>query len=417
MPKIELKRLIDYGHDTIINDKESAIVGTDTMHPIKIDNEMVWTESKSISSKVGNYNKLNGFISQQYADELLIGREQCFTGKNSFKLDKKCNSVLGYCVEYYSKYVVYGESYLYPYIDKAKRESKSDEINPSVLVRACMLKYKAMMVRSFGKSMSKIIKSMSITTLLQEKYQYFVSLVISLGTQTAKYVMSTLYADRPALDNVDPNLSIRHICGLADYITTDTILDVKVRNNIDDKCVRQVLGYHYLSTRRSDLNIKRVIVYDAVSNKSVVINITDKNCNRDVFGTISKDIVSYTSAKDDKKLKSHQMDRKKVLEKRRREREYFLNASTEEQSRILKEKRRKEFEKISQQYPIGSAVIHRNLNKRGGLGHGIIESYSDDLESVYVKFDNDDKCSAFPTKGTFERYLFLDTDNKDKEGD
>ena len=111
------------------------------------------------------------------------------------------------------------------------------------------------------------------------------------------------------------------------------------------------------------------------------------------------------------------MDRKKVLEKRRREREYFLNASTEEQSRILKEKRRKEFEKISQQYPIGSAVIHRNLNKRGGLGHGIIESYSDDLESVYVKFDNDDKCSAFPTKGTFERYLFLDTDNKDKEGD
>lgn len=277
----ELKRRIAYGHDVIINDKESAVIGTDMMHPIKVNNSMIWTEARGITSKAGSYNKLNGFISKQYAEELCEGKKQCFTGKNNFKLDKKCNSVLGYCVEYYSKYVVYGEDYLYPYIDRAKKESKTDTINPSIIVRACMLKYRAMMIRSFGKAMSKIIKSMSITALLQAKYQYFVSLVVSLGTQTAKYVMNTLYVDRHALDNVDPDLSIRHICGLADYITTDTILDIKVRNNIDEKCVRQVLGYHYLSTKRSDLNIKRVIVYDAVSNRSVDIKITDKNiCNK-----------------------------------------------------------------------------------------------------------------------------------------
>ena len=62
---------------------------------------------------------------------------------------------------------------------------------------------------------------------------------------------------------------------MADYITANTILDVKVRNYIDEKCIRQVLAYHYLSTKRSDLNIKRVIVYDATSDRAVEVNIQE----------------------------------------------------------------------------------------------------------------------------------------------
>ena len=66
--------------------------------------------------------------------------------------------------------------------------------------------------------------------------------------------------------------------------TLDTILDVKVRNNIDERCIRQVLAYHYLSTKRSDLHINRVIVYDAVSDKAVVIKISEDNLNnKNVF--------------------------------------------------------------------------------------------------------------------------------------
>ena len=44
--------------------------------------------------------------------------------------------------------------------------------------------------------------------------------------------------------------------------------------------IRQVLAYHYLSTKRSDLNIKRVIVYDATSGKSITVNIDPKNYNK-----------------------------------------------------------------------------------------------------------------------------------------
>ena len=86
-----------------------------------------------------------------------------------------------------------------------------------------------------------------------------------------------LYSERKAINNVDPNLSIQHINGLADYITEDTILDVKVRNNIDERCIRQVLAYHYLSTKRSDLHINRLIIYDATSDRAVTIMISADN--------------------------------------------------------------------------------------------------------------------------------------------
>ena len=138
-----------------------------------------------------------------------------------------------------------------------------------------MLKYREMMVRCFGSGVNKIIQSISASELVRDNYTEFIKLIIELGTKTAEYVKNTLYDGVAPKNDVDPDLSIRHITGLADYITQDTILDVKVRNNIDEVCVRQVLGYHYLSTKRSDLNIKRLIIYDAVSGRSVVVvNVT-----------------------------------------------------------------------------------------------------------------------------------------------
>ena len=268
-------------YDKVVNDKESAIVGVDLMRQIKTDNnEIIWTESRSVSSKVGTYNKFNAFLSNKYCDELLEASTQYVRGKNNFNLDRRCNSVIGYCVEYYSKYLIYGEEYLQSYIKKAQHESQTDTVNDGIIIRACMLKYKENMIRCFGSGMSKIIRGISASQLIKKQYSYFVSLVVDLGIKTAKFVQTLLYSSRDAINDIDDNLTIRHIAGLADYITEDTILDIKVRNNIDENCIRQVLAYHYLSTKRTDLHIKRVIVYDAVSDKSVIVNITDKNLVR-----------------------------------------------------------------------------------------------------------------------------------------
>lgn len=265
----------------VVNDRESAIIGTDIMRQIRLnDSEVVWTESKAVSSKIGNYNKFNLFLSRKYAEELLQAKDHYFYGKNTFNLDKRLNSMIGYCVEYYSKYIVYGEAYLSEYIDQVKEEARVKYVDKYIIIRACMLKYKEMMTRCFGIGVSKFIKGIPISKLSNRDYEYFVELIVKLGEKTARFVMDTLYKGIVPVDDIDANLSIDHIEGLADYITEDTILDVKVRNNIDEKCIRQVLAYHYLSTKRSDLCIKHVIVYDAVSGMSITINITDENIKK-----------------------------------------------------------------------------------------------------------------------------------------
>ena len=273
----KLQANIQPEHRSVFIDRDSAIIGTDSMRQIRGEDGSYWFESRAITAKIGSYTKLDRYISKQYKTELEYARSQCFTGKNNFTFEKRCNNVIGYCVEYYSKYLLYGPEYLYPYIDKARSEGLRLVECREVIIRACMLKYKALMTVSFGKEVAKIIPTISAEQLLKYEYGDFVNLVIELGQRTANYVKSTLYSNREPADDTDPNLSVLHISGLADYITPDTILDVKVRNNIDEKCVRQVLAYHYLSTKRSDLNIKRVIVYDASSDRAVVVPIEPNN--------------------------------------------------------------------------------------------------------------------------------------------
>lgn len=259
----------------IYNDRESAIIGVDLMQQNKINETFVWSESKAVTSKIGNYNKLNSFISTRYADELKHAKIHYFNGKLSLGLNKRCHSMLGYCVEYYSKWLLYGDPYLGSFIKQAMKEAATNTPDDLVIIRACMFKYKALMVQCFGTPMKKIIKTMSVEQLEKREHDTFVKLIMWLGLKTANYVKSALYSEIPISNNIDPNLSIRHIAGLADYITKDTILDVKVRNTIDENCVRQVLAYHYLSTKRSDLDIKQVIIYDAISDRSIIIPIGD----------------------------------------------------------------------------------------------------------------------------------------------
>ena len=179
--------------------------------------------------------------------------------------------------------MLFGRVYLVEYINTVEKEAykqniiidTNKELPDFFIIRACILKYKQLMARCFGKNVTKVIKSATIEYLSEN--EYFVNLVVELGRRTASYVKEALYKGVEPKDNVDPNLAIQHISGLADFITRDTILDVKVRNYIDEKSVRQVLAYHYLSTKRSDLQIKRVIVYDAVSDKAISIDIANNN--------------------------------------------------------------------------------------------------------------------------------------------
>lgn len=301
--KAELIKLLRisqrHSYNYIYNDHLVATIGVDNFKAVKNENnEVLWIEDETITSNIKSYTKLNRYIAEKYKNELSIIRNVLFLGKNQFALNNKCNSMLGYCVEYYSKYKVYGTAYLGEFISQALYESQSQSVNSKsiinkynltdkvqaltetsdeIIIRACLLKYKNEIALCYGNKASMKITTASVFTLLRTNYEDFIRLVITLGTKTAHFVKKTLYPNKEAQDNVRPELKTKHIVGLADYITEDTLLDIKVTNTIDETYIKQVLAYHYLSTMRSDLHIKRVIVYDATSGRSVTVNITPEN--------------------------------------------------------------------------------------------------------------------------------------------
>lgn len=273
----------------VCNDAELAIVGCENFRLTK-DGE--WTQSRSMASKVNISSKFGQFISAKYTEEI-----KCFTenkslykkktivdeSKDSYKLkelDTKCNSCLGYCVEYYSKYLIYGESYLrdgpFDYIAKAQEESHTNSINDGIIIRACMSKYKYFMSATFGGKVDTVIKTISVEKLIQEKYSVFVSKVKLYANRVVNFINANIHNIKDSI-NIYPVLSTKHITGLVDYMTEDTILDVKTTNGISEGHIRQVLAYHYLSTTRTDLHINRVIVFDAITNNGIIIPITAKN--------------------------------------------------------------------------------------------------------------------------------------------
>lgn len=268
-----------FSYNKICNDKESAIIGVDLMKSIKTDsNSTVWIEDKSVTSKLSKYSKFNSFIQNKYKNQLNEIIPYLYNGKNKFKFDKKCNSCLGYCAEYYGKYLVYGESFLKNFIKDAQIESKVNYINDYIIVRACMLMYRDMMTEAYGEAVAKVISTISVSKLVQDEYHEFVSTVIKLGKNIANFVVKEFNIKnqlQPGDKLHDPNLSIDHISGLADFINKEKIIDIKCTSSITLTNIKQVLAYHYLSTKRDDLDIKEVIVFDAVNNKSVKVKITE----------------------------------------------------------------------------------------------------------------------------------------------
>ena len=255
----------------IVNDYEIAVVGPDIM---KYSNHR-YIEDMPVTSKIDKYCKFNKFITNKYASILERYSNEYFKAKNDYGFDKKCNSCLGFCVEYYAKIKLFGEDAFRPFIDAACSEAKSKEINDPIRVRAAMIIYREEMKRCYGPALAGIIPSISITNLLKENYSTFVDKVVELGNITAQFVLDNVYGGKIDSETkfYDPDLSVNHISALCDFISEETLLDLKCTSAINEKHLRQVLSYYYLSTKRSDLHIKRLIVFDAPTQRFIEIKL------------------------------------------------------------------------------------------------------------------------------------------------
>lgn len=244
----------------------------------------IYNYTYSVTTKLAQDSKLRRYIQGKYRKELESA--ETFTGKNTFNFDKKCNSCLGYLVEYYSKYLLLGEEFLIPYLDIAINEAKdldsefdftksTEETKTRVCIRACYLKYMEIMSNCYGEIVKQFIPQVKTIDLIKEKYDEWIKTIIRLSKNTREFVSKNMNYDGKTY----PILSCAGVKGIADFISEDTILDLKTTSNISKQYIMQVLSYYELSKTRSDLHINKVIVYDCVTNKFVKID----NLNSDNY--------------------------------------------------------------------------------------------------------------------------------------
>ena len=136
-----------------------------------------------------------------------------------------------------------------------------------------MLKYKEEIADTYGKNISFIVPSITVHQLIQKDMKKFVQLIDTLGTEVAEFVQANCSTYKAGHTN--NRLVTEHLVGLMDICDSETIIDIKCTNKIDRHMIKQVLAYALLSSYRSDLNIKTVIVYDAVSKKHVKLDVTE----------------------------------------------------------------------------------------------------------------------------------------------
>ena len=261
----------------IDNDYEISAIGPNFMKYVGGK----YIEDCPVTSKVAQQSKFKRFLTRKYCKEIEQTRGLTFSGENYFGFDKKCNSCLGFCVEYYAKIKLFGDDFYMPFIKEAMNEAKTYILDDAIRVRAAMLIYRTEMAMCYGQVLTGIIPTISVSKLIEENYSKFLQTVIALGNKTAKFVLDNLYngSSNNCFPKHDPDLSVNHISALCDFLTKDTILDVKCTSSITSRNILQVLAYHYLSTKRSDLSVKRLIVYEAVTGKYVEINVNNNEKN------------------------------------------------------------------------------------------------------------------------------------------
>ncbi len=264
-------------YQSVYSNKLLTILGIDNFKQHKLNNSVVWIPDNTITAKVSNNTKFNQYIKNIYAKHISQASYHTFTGQNDFEFDKSMNSCLGYCVEYYTKYLLYGEEFLGDFIVRAMMgchhlDNRGFEQEDILLtIRACLLKYKDMIRKNFGEEDYKNTKVPTVIKLRQKQSQNFVKTILALSQKAAQFIKANLNTSESKQLNCCFNT--KHIIGVADFMDKNTIIDLKCTNHIDLQMVKQVLGYHFLSQFRNDLEINKVIVYDAVSDRHIKIQL------------------------------------------------------------------------------------------------------------------------------------------------
>lgn len=316
---INFLNLYDYV-PSIKNDKELSILSSDVFQlSTGVFKEKIWTENKTVTAHIGCDCKFSRFLKKEFINELSLAEKKYFKKYNDYGFSKKLNSCVGVVSELFGKYLAYGELWIdKKFLRESIREFEEKGIkivfkyyseyhisnmwNPNavslddiiesddallknkIVIRACILSYRAFINETYGKGASSRLRLPSVDELINNND--FLITVQTLGETIADFIRDNI--------NIKEALEIKHcfitdkFIGVADVMDKNTIIEIKCTNQVNEKMLLQALGYYYLSKYRADVNITKVIVFDAVSKRSIKIPLPELRKRKELIQNYKK---------------------------------------------------------------------------------------------------------------------------------
>ena len=268
-----------YKYKEIVSDKELIQVSFDKTKYYKQENAGKWRITKTVSDNI-LYGKLKSFLEFKYQEELSNISNVVSNDKeqSTEKMQRKNNAALTYLVEYYLKYLLFGESYLYPYYDIAKHQFEKSQYvftELDLLLYALSLMYKNKSNIYYGTLIGRMVPAFSIDEIMvldedqKKEIEFKAHEGLKLLTRFIKF------DDKPYSTYHLGNAKILH--GVASILTKNKIILFSNSGHITKKQIYKGLAYHFLSTKRFDLQIDEICLYDFKSAEFVAIPIMEKN--------------------------------------------------------------------------------------------------------------------------------------------
>ena len=284
----DTKKINEYStiFKAIVKDPDLVKISFDKAQYFKVNNTASWYISTSVSENI-KYGKLLKFINLRYVDELkqIQGEFDTNYKIEQIKSDNpKINKCINYLTKFYFKYLIYGESFFEPFVSISKSQAQMlnvccDKID--VLFNAISLYYKKIMTDFYGPLIGKMIPNLSLTeiTFLSSEIKNYI-----INMATTAYVKINNIINLNDLNKEvihSPHLGNPQIMhGVADFVLENYLIQFSFDKTNDKEEIFKALSYHFLSTKRYDLRIDKLIIYNFRTTKVYMINITDKNLSK-----------------------------------------------------------------------------------------------------------------------------------------
>lgn len=272
-----------YKYKEIVSDKELIQVSFDKTKYYKQENAGKWRITTTVSDNI-LYGKLKTYIEAKYREELFLIQYQRYeTEKSDISsfAQRKISASLTYLTEYYIKFLLFGKEFLQPFYSIAEHQFEQSQFKFSeldIILFSLSMLYKKQLNVYYGSLIGRMIPALSLDEIMELSENAKLEIVVKAQKGLRILSKYVVFENKPYSSYHLGNPRVLH--GVVSLLTKNKLVLLSNVGNITKNQIYKGLAYHFLSTKRYDLLIDEVIIYDFKNAEIVSIPIQEKNLTK-----------------------------------------------------------------------------------------------------------------------------------------